>query len=396
MNKELKSQRLGEIIQESRKKLGKRQEDIAALLGVSRPTFIAIEKGERALKPSELAILQTELNFDLGNALRDKPYVEPFQIRFRAMLAKSQIKKGSESDIVAIEQAIEEFNQLVTDYIELEYILQTPLTKNYPEPYAIKHLPIDIAAEQVANRERSRLDLGIAPITDMRSLLEDSIGIRVFFIDMPSEYSGMFHYSEVIGGCIAINRKHPYERQQFSLAHEYAHMIAHRNDEQISVSVTANSNYNEERFANSFAEFFLMPRDGVLHRFNDIWLERQNGKILLTDIVGLAHYFSVSVLAMVLRLEDLGALNQGTMDRIKSTKIKIREVQHELGLESKRVMSDLPLRFKLLAYQAYSDELISQTLLAKFLRLSIVQTREFIQEMEEEIGEPDIFDFAVK
>lgn len=392
MIKELKSQRLGQIIQESRKKLGKRQEDIATLLGVSRPIVIAIEKGERGLKPSELVKLQTELHFDLGNVLRDKPHVEPFSVRFRAIPSISKVKE-SDNTLSGIESAIEVFNQLVTDYIELEYILQNSIAKYYPEPYTIRHLPIELAAEQVANRERSRLELGTAPI-DMRSLLDDSIGVRVFMIDMPSNYSGMFHYSESTGGCIAINKKHPYERQQFSMAHEYAHMIAHRIDHPNLISEYSNEKYAEERFANAFARYFLMPRVGIQNRFNDLLQERQNGKISLTDIVSLAHYYKVSVTAMTLRLEEMQALRKGTHVSIKESKLNINDVQQGMGIESRRSHQELPLRFRMLAYQAYHQEQISLSLLSKFLRLPIVETRAFVDKMEDEVSNVDTVDFA--
>src|SRR4051794_22722404 len=45
---------LGQRIAESRKARGKTQEEVAEFLGCSRPTYIAIEKGDRAAKPEEI------------------------------------------------------------------------------------------------------------------------------------------------------------------------------------------------------------------------------------------------------------------------------------------------------------------------------------------------------
>src|SRR5688572_5433759 len=48
---------LGQRIAEARKARGKTQEEVANELGCSRPTYIAVEKGERPLKPNEITKL---------------------------------------------------------------------------------------------------------------------------------------------------------------------------------------------------------------------------------------------------------------------------------------------------------------------------------------------------
>ena len=49
---ELDPRVLGQRISEARKARGKTQEEVAEFLGYSRPTYIAIEKGERTAKPT--------------------------------------------------------------------------------------------------------------------------------------------------------------------------------------------------------------------------------------------------------------------------------------------------------------------------------------------------------
>ena len=51
---ELDPRVLGQRISEARKSRGKTQEEVAEFLGYSRPTYIAIEKGERTAKPDEI------------------------------------------------------------------------------------------------------------------------------------------------------------------------------------------------------------------------------------------------------------------------------------------------------------------------------------------------------
>ena len=45
---------LGKLLQQARKQRGMTQEDAAKLIEASRTTMIAIEKGDRRLKPGEL------------------------------------------------------------------------------------------------------------------------------------------------------------------------------------------------------------------------------------------------------------------------------------------------------------------------------------------------------
>src|SRR5689334_476558 len=51
---EIDPRTLGLRITEARKARGKTQEEVASHLGLSRPTYIAIEKGERQVKPDEV------------------------------------------------------------------------------------------------------------------------------------------------------------------------------------------------------------------------------------------------------------------------------------------------------------------------------------------------------
>src|SRR5947207_13512763 len=56
-NSSLDPKALADRIAAARKAAGKTQEDAAALLGLSRPTYIAIEKGLRPVQPQELVKL---------------------------------------------------------------------------------------------------------------------------------------------------------------------------------------------------------------------------------------------------------------------------------------------------------------------------------------------------
>src|SRR5205823_12839966 len=126
------------------------------------------------------------------------------------------------------------------------------------------------AAEQVAAAERNRLGLGDGPVTNLRDLLETDVGLRIFFFGLPSRISGLFIFTEELGGCIAIQRKHPPGRRLWSLCHEYAHFLVHRYEAEVTVLRTDSYASRKERFADSFAKSFLMPELGLRRRFHDL------------------------------------------------------------------------------------------------------------------------------
>src|SRR5258707_164684 len=58
--------------------------------------------------------------------------------------------------------------------------------------------------------------------------LEADVGLRIFVFEMASDVAGVFAYNDTLGGCIGINSCHPFPRQRWTLAHEYAHFLSAR------------------------------------------------------------------------------------------------------------------------------------------------------------------------
>ncbi len=91
---------------------------------------------------------------------------------------------------------------------------------------------------------------------------------------------------------IYINRKRPYVRRRFSLAHEFGHYILGHPS---STSTFGSRNHWTEVQANQFAAFLLMPRELVK------LLNRR-----MCSIAEIALWFRVSELAMAIRMDELG------------------------------------------------------------------------------------------
>ncbi len=368
---------LASRLREARVQKGLRQEDAAAKLGVARTTVINIEKAVRRLRPEELVALAELYGRQLHELLRPAPAPEPLAVQFR--LAPAQ-----RPDDVALRHAIDELEKLCDDYLELERLLDARLARREPEPYTVQG--VEQAAEEVAAAERSRLSMGDGPALQLRDALEEEVGLRIFSMALPKGVAGLFAYTTRFGGCIAINSLHPIGRQALSLAHEYAHFLTTRNKAEITILGTYSRMPASERFADAFARHFLMPSSGVIRHFNNLKRSRAE-KPTRGDLVRLAHYYRVSLEAMVLRLEDLRLVRAGTWDDLKASGFKVQEAQKLLDLSPEP--SDqrlLPRRFTQLAVEAYLRGLVSEGQFASFLRVDRLTARDIAQRLASQYG----------
>jgi Zn-dependent peptidase ImmA (M78 family)/DNA-binding XRE family transcriptional regulator len=366
---------LGQRLQDSRKARGLTQQDVAGELGMARTTVTALEKGERRIQPKEIIELAKLYGREVSDLVSGRKILGDFAVQFRA----SVIKAGSYQ--TELEEAIREFQKLCEDYIYLEGLSDTPLQRAYPSEYSFDGLPPEEAAEDIASAERNRLGLGDAPIINLRELLENDVGLRVFYLRLPSRISGMFTYSDELGGCIAINSAHPEERCRWSLAHEYGHFLTSRFRAEVSILLAYERTPASERLGDGFAGAFLMPASGLRRKFNDVSRLRKE-KITPADLCRLANYYFVSVEALTRRLESLRLVPSGTWDRLQDRGFKVREAQDVLRLEPYRVLQQpLPLRYQFLAAEAYQREKITEGQLARLLRVDRVEARQIVRKL---------------
>lgn len=119
---------LGQRIAEARKARGKTQEEIADFLECSRPTYIAIEKGDRAAKSEEIIKLAAFLGRNVHELVRPTEPVMDLQPHLRAEAEK--MKGGDEE---ALNAAIDELQRLAEDYRDLEKLMNAPLHSTIPQ-----------------------------------------------------------------------------------------------------------------------------------------------------------------------------------------------------------------------------------------------------------------------
>ena len=369
---------LGEALQGARKQRGMKQADAAEIIDVSRTTITAIEKGKRRIKAGELIKLARAYGKQVSDLVRPRPQIAPFPVQFRGP------HMGSSNYDAQIMASVESLQELCRDYLELEQIMGLPLIKNYPSEYQVKGLPTAQAAEYVANAERKRLGLGDGPLVNFREVLEQDVGLRVFYLPLrPSTYSEIYYYDDQLGGCLAINTLHPEGRRRWSMAHGYAHFLVHRYHPTATVDGYYHRKPESERFADYFAYFFLMPTAGLMARFKQI-----SDKPTLANLARLAQRYGVSMEAFMSRLEDMRLIPSGAWQKLKERGLKVHEVQKKLGLSGIPAQDDvLPKNYVDLAVNAFEDALISEGQLMRFLRTDRLQARDIVEAWREQIDE---------
>src|SRR5690606_33717251 len=87
-------------------------------------------------------------------------------------------------------------------------------------------------------------------------------GVRTAVVDLPEDISGLTLVDLEAGPFVAVNRREHVLRRNFSLAHEYGHVLFDCDAKGIISRNSERSDLREVR-ANSFAACFLLPAAGA-------------------------------------------------------------------------------------------------------------------------------------
>lgn len=365
------ARKLGQELQRARKRSKMTQEAAASVIDATRTTMVAIEKGERRIRAGELIKLAEAYGRQVSDFLRPRLDIQSLDLQFRGPWNMGDAEEQ------ALAPAIVEFEDLCRDYVELELFTDSPLARKYPPEYTVSGLPIDSTVEAIATEERNRLGLGDRPLPILRDVLEQDVGLRIFYIEMPHDFSEMYAYTDQLGGCFAVNALHPEERRRWSLAHGYFHFLANRHRGEVYGDRIYQRKPESERFADAFADYFLMPSAGLMQRFNEA---KQQGSLTPATLCIWANAYGVSVEAITRRLESMRLLPTGSWTRLRPS-LKIRELQRQLGLnEIPANESKVPARFVYLAVEAWRREQLGEDQLARYLETDLLDIRRMIAE----------------
>lgn len=376
-------QELGSRIRAAREACRMTQEQVAAYLGVSRPTVVQIEAGNRSVSSLEL----DRLAHFLGRDMREF-FVESFE----EADALSALFRAS-PDVVdepAVAERLRSCVALGHEITNLERMIGLDRSFAGTAGYSLSRLTTRWDAiqqgERLADDERRRLGLGVVPVPDMAELLE-AHGIRTGAVELPHDVSGLTLNDERAGPFVIVNERHHSLRVRFSFAHEYAHVLADRERFGL-VSRGAERDSLIEVRANAFAAAFLMPEGGVRQFVAGLGKGRASRvstgvfdeeanldvhartvpgsqSVQLYDVVQLAHHFGVSRIAALYRLRNLRLITEPEFDRLKALDDSGggRRAADQLGLSEPTCVgagSEFHLRFLALALEAYRRGEISR------------------------------------
>lgn len=375
---------VGERLRGARDRVKLKQAEAAEAVGLSRTTLIAIEQGQRKVRIDELRKLAALYKMSINELMRQEAIHADLTPKFRKLFQQ-------EDD--AVERAVKQLEDLARAEAELEQLLGVQSLRNYPPERPILPGDVRAQAEQDALDLRQRLGLGLSPISDIVTLLELELGVRVYIRRIDGGISGLFAYDEALGACILLNGNHPRDRRAQTAAHELGHLVSTRREpEVLEEGVTENS--REERYANTFGRAFMTPARAVMQKFKEITVGSE--KLTRRHVIVLAHFFGVSREAIVRRLEELKLAKSGTWDWFQanggiSDQQAIQVLGDLSGPDLHKVDADRPttLRLGLLAGEAWRRGILSEGQLARMLHLDRVELRRMFDGLEIEGSEAD-------
>lgn len=339
------------------------QDAAAASLGLARTTLLAIEKGQRPVKPDETLALARLYGVSVGQLTSP----DAIHVDLASTFRRTEGKDSSQ----AATQALALLDRLVTGAVQLERLLGLEARTDYPPPVRIVPQRVAQQADDAAERLRARLGLGLGPVPDLIGALELELGLRIFTRPLPPQISGLYAYDPAVGACMLLNASHHRSQRIETAAHGAGHFAANRTHAEVlareGVPLTA-----EERFAQRFGSALLMPASGVRARFERV--VGSEDRFGVRELILLAHQFGVGTEAMGHRLEALSLLPQGSWAAMRSGGFE-RDAVGEAGV---------PPRLAYLASSALERELLSEGQVCDLLAIDRLELREALRPFEAE------------
>jgi Zn-dependent peptidase ImmA (M78 family)/DNA-binding XRE family transcriptional regulator len=270
---------------------GKSQEEVAHMAELSRVGYRAIEAGTVVPKVDSLQRIARALEVELGDLLAPTRRLQA--VRFRA-----------QRKMTSREQVLVEVAGWLADYNELEEMVGEKVA--FPFAALVEKIA---ALPKDSNRARTAASIareafGLSKgghedvVRDICGLLE-AHGVKVITPTVASEgFFGLSVAADDGGPAVIVNvwERISVERWIFTAAHELGHLLLH--PEAFTVS-RADEVKGEEREADVFASFFLMPQ----RLFEKAWTETA-GLRLLDRVLGVKRIFRVSYRTVLYRLAD--------------------------------------------------------------------------------------------
>ena len=167
-------------------------------------------------------------------------------------------------------------------------------------------------AERLAQKLRADFGLNDSEPIQVKTILRKE-NIVTMYLPLSEEVCGLSlkHDGHKF---MLINCTRTRGRQHFTIAHELYHLYLEENP---TPHICCNGKTVAEANADMFASAFLMPSAGINANIPTAEIKSQN--ISLATIIRLEQYFSVSRMALLIRLQKLRLLSQSLFDEYSQT-----------------------------------------------------------------------------
>ena len=369
-------------LRQLRESLGLTQAEVAANLGVHRPTVSEIEAGRRGVTAEELYKLAALYGAAVSEILAESPATADDSAELLAL-------RCEESESPGVRIALKRFVAERRAEFELESLLGLP----HPALAAIRReapLPRNTMeaveqGESLAELERRQLGLGAEPVASVLHVLARQ-GVRIGPLRaLPSDgIDGVFFESAELGPCVGVNwREGDWSggRAAFTAAHEYAHVVLRDRSKEVFHLASGERDHQEVR-ANAFAAAFLMPADGIRAYFEAKGLLRTAALSHLApaDVVRAMDYFGTSRMALLFRLQNLRLIGAQTASELAS--FNVSSVAEATGIKF-RDRKYIGTRLPELAIHAWRLGHITAGRAAELCDLDVQKFREVMHQIGE-------------
>ena len=340
---------LGRNIKKYRMLSGLSLRQMAEHLDVSHQTIKKYE--DEKLMPSSQRLIEIAklLNVNIGDLLNT--YSVP-ELKFENFRKQSKLSKTKEKGLYML------ISDEIAKYIEILDLAN--------EMYSFDKTTWSFDVNSINDIEsiaiKVRKILGVSDecaLDNLTDKLEDN-NFLILEIDYEEKFDGFCEYVDNLAFIILSSKG--YERNRFTLAHELAHLILKfeekLNDKEI------------EHYCDYFASCLLMPKVAMKKE-----LEFRNNSITrnvsINEIILIAKEYKVSLNAVIMRLNDLGII-----DDYKKRNLFILLSKNGLKTKQLKLVDEHPSRKEKIIFRLEAEKIISTDEAIKYLG---VTTDEFFR-----------------
>lgn len=335
MSRLLTWQQLGARLAEARRASHLSQAELAAAVRLDRTAITKVEAGERKLDSLELARISEVLKRPIDWFVTPSPPAAVSRRREREALEESQ------ADVL-----LELLARDVTLLIELELLKPMP-------PFQPPSIDSVTSAEAAARELRRKLGLPPGAVWELQALAE-RVGLFAFCLELQEDNLDGSYLRLEKGGVALVNGRAQTGRRRFTLVHELGHHIFA--DDFSPEWIVGSGGEDRERLINAFAIHFLMPRESVRSRWQELGGQREPRRAAIS----LGAEYGVSWTAVLGHLCNLELIDSQTRERLDLYRPSRADyLENGLTLREELAPPEVPPGFAQAVIRAYKRHKIS-------------------------------------